>query len=177
MEQLIGVDWHDFLIPSLPVGATIFRATLVYLALFFVLRFTLSRASGTLGAADLLLVVLLAHAADRALTHEYMSVMDGTILVATIIIWHYAINWLAYRVPLLERLVRQPPLPLVKNGQLLRRNMRQELITEDELMSQVRLQGVSDLSEVAEVHVESDGRISVLTREDVNKSTPVRSKT
>jgi uncharacterized membrane protein YcaP (DUF421 family) len=119
-------------------------------------------------------VVLLGHAADRAMTHEYTSLMDGVILVATIIIWHYALNWLAYRVPALERLVRQPPLPLVKNGQLLRRNMRQELITEDELMSQIRLQGVSELSDVEEVHLESDGRISVLARTGPNRPAPER---
>jgi uncharacterized membrane protein YcaP (DUF421 family) len=52
---------------------------------------------------------------------------------------------------------------LVKNGQLLRRNMRRELITEDELLSKLRQQGVDDLSEVKEAFMEGDGQISVVT--------------
>lgn len=45
-----------------------------------------------------------------------------------------------------DPLVAHPPaLLLVKDGRMLRRNMRHELITEDELMSQLRHQGRDDL--------------------------------
>ena len=45
---------------------------------------------------------------------------------------------------------------------MLRRNMRQELITEDELLMQLRQQGLEDASNVKEAYIESDGRISVI---------------
>jgi len=41
--------------------------------------------------------------------------------------------------------------------------MRRELITEEELMSHIRQQGVDDLSQVREAYLEGDGRISVVT--------------
>jgi uncharacterized membrane protein YcaP (DUF421 family) len=41
--------------------------------------------------------------------------------------------------------------------------MAAELITEEELMSQLRLQGIKDLSGVVEASVEPDGRISVVS--------------
>jgi len=40
--------------------------------------------------------------------------------------------------------------------------MRQELITEDELMMQLCEQGLDDVSKVKESYIESDGRISVI---------------
>ncbi len=46
---------------------------------------------------------------------------------------------------------------------MLRRNMRQEFITEDELMSKLRQQGIEDLSQAAKVYMEGDGQISVVT--------------
>jgi uncharacterized membrane protein YcaP (DUF421 family) len=41
--------------------------------------------------------------------------------------------------------------------------MRRELITEQELQSQIREQGIEDLSRVKKAHMEGDGRISVVT--------------
>jgi uncharacterized membrane protein YcaP (DUF421 family) len=48
---------------------------------------------------------------------------------------------------------------------LLRRNMRKELISEGELMSQLREQGVDDVRKVRRAYEEGDGRISVMTYE------------
>jgi uncharacterized membrane protein YcaP (DUF421 family) len=47
---------------------------------------------------------------------------------------------------------------------MLRRNMEKELISEPELMSQLRQQGVDDLEDVKRACIEGDGHISVVTR-------------
>ena len=57
---------------------------------------------------------------------------------------------------------------------MLRRNMRRELVTEDELMSQVRLHGCDDLSQVKEAYMEGDGRISVILRDGRGDESPDR---
>ena len=43
------------------------------------------------------------------------------------------------------------------------RNMRRELITTDELASQLRQQGVERVSDVKSAFIEGDGRVSVIT--------------
>jgi len=48
---------------------------------------------------------------------------------------------------------------------MIRRNMRKEFITEDELFSQLRLQGIQDLSEVTRVLLEGNGDISVVKKD------------
>ncbi len=82
--------------------------------------------------------------------------------------WSHALNWLGFRYPLIQRLVHPPPLKLIEDGRLLRRNMRRELVTEDEILGQVRLQGNNDLSQVEEAFMEGDGRISVVARSGRN---------
>ncbi|HEV7474473.1 MAG TPA: YetF domain-containing protein [Pyrinomonadaceae bacterium] len=67
-------------------------------------------------------------------------------------------------------MVEPAPLPLIKHGRLLRRNMRHELITEAELMGQLRKQGVADVSKVKEAHIESDGQVSVIQYEEKQHS-------
>ncbi len=54
---------------------------------------------------------------------------------------------------------------MIKDGQTIRPNMRREFITEEELKSMLRQQGVEDISEVKKAYMEGDGQISVITKE------------
>ncbi len=90
------------------------------------------------------------------------SIVDGVILVATLIGWSYVLNWLTYAVPAIERLIAPPPLPVVRNGRRLWRNRRAELIIDDELMRQCRLEGVEDLGAVKAAYIESDGTLNII---------------
>jgi len=130
--------------------------------------------TGAFSISDLLMVVLIADAAQNAMSAGYTSVTDGLILVATIIFWSYALDWLGYRFPGFQKLVHPPPLPLVRDGRMLARNLRRELITVDELMSHLREQGVKDLRKVKSAAMEGDGRISVVTREERETHPPER---
>lgn len=175
MERIVGVEWAKMLIPDTPLLEIFLRGSIVYLALFFLLRVVLKRESGTLGITDLLVVVLIADAAQNAMADDYTSLPDGILLVATIIFWSHALNWLGYRFPRIQRLVHPDPLPLIRDGRMLRRNMRQELLTEDELRSQLRLQGAEDPAEVKVAHMEGDGRVSVIQRTGRSNGAPERS--
>ncbi len=42
--------------------------------------------------------------------------------------------------------------------------MRQEMVSEDELESQLRQQGVEQIAEVKQAYLEGDGRVSVITK-------------
>jgi uncharacterized membrane protein YcaP (DUF421 family) len=48
---------------------------------------------------------------------------------------------------------------------MLRRNMRREYISEQELMSKMREQGVEHLADVRRMYLEGDGEISLIRRE------------
>jgi len=61
------------------------RGSLTYIMLFVILRFLLKRQSGVIGIADLLVVVLIADAAQNAMAHEYKPITEGALLVLTIV--------------------------------------------------------------------------------------------
>lgn len=166
MHWLFTIDWLKTFAPTQPFLETFLRGTILYLALVLLLRFALKRETGQLGMPDLLVLVLLGDASQNAMAGHYTSVTDGLLLVLTLVFWSVALNSLSYRFRLIGRLLTPGPLTLVRDGRIRRRNMRRELITEDELMSQLRLQGVDDLSAVREARMEGDGRISVVTRDD-----------
>ncbi len=158
------IDWYELFVPQAPLAGVIVRGTLTYVMLFLILRFLLKRQTGVIGIADLLVIVLIADAAQNAMAAEYKSITEGALLILTIVFWNYALDWLGYRFPAFQRLVRPPPLPLIKDGQMLFRNMRQEKITQEELNSQLRQQGIESCHEVKEAFIEGDGRISIIKR-------------
>jgi uncharacterized membrane protein YcaP (DUF421 family) len=160
-----SVDWGEVFIPQTPLLEIVVRGTIVYFAIFALLRFVLKRQSGSVGVTDLLVVVLIADAAQNAMAGTYKSVPDGILLVSTIVFWSWFIDLVGDHIPAVGRVVHPQPLPLVRDGKLLRRNMRKELISEGELMSQLREQGVDDVRKVRRAYEEGDGRISVMTYE------------
>jgi uncharacterized membrane protein YcaP (DUF421 family) len=161
MDKLFQIDWQAVFVPTVPLLEMVLRGTLVYLMLFIMLR-VLRREAGGLGIADVLVIVLIADASQNAMANEYKSITEGAVLVATIAFWDYTLDFLGYHFPRFRRFVRPAPLPLIKAGKLLRKNMRQEMITEEELLGQLREQGVDSPSEVKKCFLEGDGRISVI---------------
>ncbi|WP_372828061.1 DUF421 domain-containing protein [Polaromonas sp.] len=149
----------------------VLRGTAMYWLLFLLFRFVLRRDVGALGIADVLLLVLIADASQNAMSGGYESITDGCILVLTIAGWNYLLDWCSFHSPRIRKFVEPAPLLLVKNGRLLRKNMRRELITMEELWSQLRTQGVKDLGEVQAAFIEGDGEISVL-RKGASGQTP-----
>ncbi|MHB1091842.1 DUF421 domain-containing protein [Thiobacillus sp.] len=158
------MDWHSIFIPTIPILEIVFRGTVIYLFLFLMLR-VLRREAGGMGISDLLVVVLIADASQNAMASEYKSITEGLVLVATIAFWAYFLDWLGYRFTVVEHLLRPSPLLLIKNGRLLRQNMKRELIREEELMSQLRENGLTELAEVKKCYMEGDGRISIVKRD------------
>jgi len=157
-------DWGKVFIPDTPVLEILVRGSVMYLALFTLLRVILKRESGTTGVTDLLVIVLLADAAQNGMSGGYNSITDGLLLVGVIIGWSYLLNAVAYRWQAAARLIRPSSLVLVRDGEVVRENMRRELITNEELHTLLRQQGVSELADVREVRMEPDGRFSVTTR-------------
>jgi uncharacterized membrane protein YcaP (DUF421 family) len=164
MNEIYGIDWRAVFVPSsLQIGEIFLRGTIVYLFIFFVFRM-LRRESGELGISDLLVVVLIADAAQNAMAGEYKTVTEGLVLVATLAFWDYFLDWLSYRFTFFRRLLRPAPILLIKDGRLQRRNLKKEMISEEELMSVLREQGVERVEEVKRSYMEDDGTISIIKK-------------
>ncbi len=157
--------WSKAFVPQMPLLEIVARGTAVYLVLFILLRVVLKREAGTVGVTDLLVIVLLADAAQNAMAGTYTTIGDGLLLVLVIVFWAVALNWLAFRFPRLRPLIQPPALKLVNEGRVLRKNMARELVTEEELVSAVRLEGLESVEQVKAAYIEGDGRISIIPRD------------
>lgn len=160
---LVAIDWKGMFIPTTSLWEIIIRGTLTYWFCFLYIRF-FRRGAGQLGIADLLLITLISDASQNSMTGDYNSVTEGCLLVGTLLFWDYAINWLGYRSVLFNKISEPAPVLLVKDGVVLRQNLKKELITASELISMLREQGVDQVADVKSCYIESSGNLSVVQK-------------
>lgn len=164
----MDVQWDELFRFSVAPLELIIRGTLMYWFIFVALRIAGRRDLGSLGISSILLLVLIADAASNGMSANYDSVAEGMVLVATLFSWSVFVDRVSFFFPATRPLLAPDRLCLIRDGVLQRRAMRQEYITEAELMAELRLQGVNKLSEVRRAYIEETGEVSVQKR-------PVRS--
>ena len=166
MDWLWRVDWAGLYEPKHALLDVVLRGTIMYLLIFVLLRLVVRRQIGGIGITDILVIVLIAEVTGNGISDNFQSIGESAILVCTILFWSTLIEWLQSRYPAFERLVHDRKLKLIENGRMLRRNMRQEFVSVEELMAELRAQGLEDCRDVKAAYMEANGNISVIRRHD-----------
>lgn len=157
--------WDTVFMFSTSVLELFLRGTVMYLAVFLLMRFIGRRESGDLNVSDIILVVLIAEAASPGLEGEASSIFDSLVVVATVLFWATLLDMGSYRWSWLDNLTTPRPRPLIRNGQIVQKTARLEFLTKDEISSQLRVNGFQELSEVKSAYLEPSGQISFLPYE------------
>jgi len=173
MPSMWSVNWHSIFVPSGSLPELVVRGSLMYLLILAALR-VFRRDSGSMAMSDLLVIVLIADAAQSGMAGEYRSLTEGVVLVATIFAWNYVLDWLAYKSRFMSWLLHPPPLLLIHHGRINQRNLRAQMITREDLREQLREQGIDDIAAVKSCWLESDGQVSVIRTNDTTDSPPPR---
>tara|TARA_R110001599_G_scaffold159052_2_gene346207 strand:+ start:19285 stop:19767 length:483 start_codon:yes stop_codon:yes gene_type:complete len=159
---MLNIDWSNMFSFSMSPIELFIRGTLIYLLLFFVFRFVARRDTGSLTVSDLLVLVIIADASQNAMAGGYKSIVDGGVLIGTIICWSLLLNFLSFRFKSIRRFIVPAPVCLIKDGVKQKKNLRKEMITDDELNELLRKHDLNDFSEVTRAYLEPDGEITVL---------------
>jgi uncharacterized membrane protein YcaP (DUF421 family) len=168
MDKIFEIDWQTMWEPSSSLMEMIVRGSITYWAIFLLLRF-FRRGAGQLGISDVLLIILIADASQNSMAGEYKSVSEGVVLIATLVFWDLAIDWLSYHSDAFNSFAQPKESLLIKNGMMQKNNLRRQLITEDDLKGILREQGIDDISQVKSCCLEGSGNISVIRKQDAGQ--------
>ena len=149
-------------VPTESIGEVVIRGTIMYLGMFTLLR-VFRRQAGSVGMADLLVIVVIADAAQNGMAGDSKSITEAVALISTIVLWDWFFDWLGFKSQFWSRILEPEPLLLIKDGKSIKKNLDKEFIKEDDLVSQLREQGIEDIKHVKKCYLESNGHFSVLT--------------
>ena len=170
-------NWEAMFRLHTPVAEIFLRGTIMFLALYVMVRVTGKREAGAHSLTDLLVVVLVAQAASQGMAGEAGGITDSVLLIATILAWSVALDAIAYRWPALAPVLKSRATPLIKDGVVNKRALRREFMQHDELMAELRLHGVTDVEDVARAYLEANGMVSVIRKDDKEPDEPPKPRT
>jgi uncharacterized membrane protein YcaP (DUF421 family) len=155
-------SWMEIFALETPLFELIARGTILYFSILAFMRL-MPRIGGELAVIDLVFLLLIAEAAAHGMG-EHKTVGDAILMIATLMGWNYLLNLVSFHIPFVESLVSGSPVQIVRDGRLMRRNMRREYLTEDELMAQLRRQGIEKIEDVKAAYIEGEGQLTVIPR-------------
>jgi uncharacterized membrane protein YcaP (DUF421 family) len=148
--------------PEIPVGEKIVRSLVVYLFLLVMFRLLGKREVAQMTVFDLIVLLILSNVLQNAMIGPDNSVIGGLIGASSILAMNWLVGRAAFSSRWFERTVEGVPILLVHGGQLIDQNMRRVGISREELLSDLRSEGVFSLQDVRAAVLEPSGKLSVL---------------
>lgn len=148
-----------------PLWEIFARGTVVYIAIAVILRLVPQRQTGNIAPNDMIALVIIGTLAADAIVGEAKTLLDLLLMILVIIFWDYASNLAEFYFPRFRKVAQHSPTLLIYKGKMLKKNLRKEKITEEELLANLRLHGISDLAKVQQAILEAEGEISFIERD------------
>lgn len=145
------------------------RATVIFVALYVLVRLMGKRELGQMTPFELIVLVVIGDLIQQGVTQNDFSLTGAIIAVSTIAFLALLMSWASYLWPWAERLLEGVPRVIVQDGEILTDNLRRNRLTASEIESEMRLAGIGHLRDVAWAILEPRGKISFIQRaEDGN---------
>jgi uncharacterized membrane protein YcaP (DUF421 family) len=156
--------WHDIWILQVPWWERILRAVVVYVFVVVALRLAGKRELGQLNSLDLVVLLFLSNILQNSIIGNDVSITGGIIGAATLLLINYATIRVLFLFPAIDRVVEGDATTLVENGQPISKNLKKELLSEEELIIACHKQGLYSLDEVERAYLEPGGAITIFAR-------------
>lgn len=144
-----------------PILEKIVRSILIYFFLLVALRLGGKRELGQTNNFDLVVLLVISNTVQNAIIGNDNSLIGGIVGATTLLVTNYLVVRIAYRFSSLRKLIEGKPKLLIQNGRFIEKNLRAEAITEAELRTSLRRQGIESISEVKCALLETDGDLTI----------------
>lgn len=132
-----------------------------YVALVLFLRISGNRTLSKMNSFDFIITIALGSTFATSILDKKSTLFDAVLSFGLLISLQYLVTYLSVRFPGFEKIVKSDPVLLFHKGEFLRENMKHVHVTEEEIKSGVRQEGVHDIEDVENIILENNGKISV----------------
>ncbi|MCV0404173.1 MAG: DUF421 domain-containing protein [Chloroflexi bacterium] len=151
----------------------VLRASVIFLALYLLVRLMGKRELGQMTPFELIVLVVIGDLIQQGVTQNDFSLTGAILAISTIGFWALVFSWAGYLSPRAERFLVGEPRVIIRDGELLDTNLRRNRLTRPEIESEMRLAGIAHMSDVAWGILEPRGKISFIQRgEDGGEKAP-----
>ena len=140
------------------------RTLIIYITLIVTMRMMGKRQIGELEITDLVTTLLISEIASLPITNPEIPILHAIIPMIILLVLEILSSVILIRLPILKNLVSARPTVIIHRGALDQSALRELRMSLDELMSEIRQQGLTDLSQVDCAILEKNGNLTVLPK-------------
>lgn len=144
----------------------VLRATVMFFALYVLVRLMGKRELAQMTPFELIVLVVFGDLIQQGVTHNDFSLTGAILAVSTMAFWALVLSWLTYYFRKAEKLLDGEPRVIVRDGQIIKENLRGDRLTRAEILSEMRLAGIAHLRDVAWAILEPRGKMSFIQRRE-----------
>lgn len=144
------------------MASIFFRTAIIYILLTVVLKLMGKRQIGELEISELVSTLLISEIAALPIDDPDIPLLSAVVPILFILSLEILISAAKNRSHTLKRLVEGRPICIIRNGKLQQDLLRENRISINELLSEMRLQGIGDISDVNYAILEQSGKISMI---------------
>jgi len=141
----------------------VLRTIYVFVLIFIVTRAVGRRELSSMEPFDLILLIVIGDLVQQGVTQSDYSLTGATTVIVTMALLTVFTAYLSFRFKRLRPVLEGEPVLLIADGELLRRNLRRQRMTVDEVRAEARQQSIGALGAVRYAVLETNGRISFIT--------------
>lgn len=143
---------------------TVLIGIAAYFSIILIIRISGKRSLSQLNSFDFIVTVAIGSILASALIDQNVTIAQGVTAFMILMIMQYLITKLSFSSSLVNRYIKASPSLLYCNGEFLYNNMKKERIVETEIKQGIRSNGTGHLFDVMAVVLETDGTLSIITK-------------
>lgn len=151
------------------------RTFVMFVVILITLRVSGKRGIKQLSVFELVLIIGLGSAAGDPMFYEDVGLLPAFVVFAMVILLYVLVTKITDKVRWAEKLLEGEPAYLMKDGNLLVKELERSNLSREELFAELRLLNVEHLGQVRTVVLETSGELSVLfyEKDDVKLGLPI----
>ena len=147
------------------------KGLIIYIMLALAVRFMGKRQIGELQPGELVTTMVLSEIASMPLQDKDFPILSGVSLIFLFVTLELLSSFLAMKFRPYRTLMQGHSVLIIKDGHLLKDNLKMIRYSTDDLIEALRLKDVFDISEVQYAYIETNGSISVKLRKEAEAAT------
>ncbi len=144
---------------------TIFvRLLFIYFLLTAAMRLMGKRQIGEMQLSELIITILLSELASQPILDPQIPLVGAVVPILALLSVEVILSFAVTRLPFLKPILEGKPSILIARGRLDKAEIARVRISLEELLTELRLAGIGDISDVDYAILEQNGRLSVIPK-------------
>ncbi|MCL6449127.1 MAG: DUF421 domain-containing protein [Armatimonadetes bacterium] len=150
----------------------VYRTILIYFIVLIVVRLMGKREIGQLSPFDFVVAIIIAELAAIPMESTGIPLWKAILPMVTLAVLEVLLSYLALHSPFLRKILDGEPQVVIKNGQILKKELRKARYNLNDLLAQLREKGIVNVCDVEFGVLETSGKLSVIPKSQKRPVTP-----